>query len=97
MCVPVACVCLSHVRPLCGLLPATRCLDGLLFRVSDFLRLSFGDESGDKLFNNRSEPVDAFYGRMRTVLQAGGWTAAAWPVTAPGAAVRSVLCMQRYC
>jgi hypothetical protein len=36
-----------------------------------FLRVSFGDESCDKIFNNRDEPIDAFYARVETVMKQG--------------------------
>jgi hypothetical protein len=38
-----------------------------------FLRVSFGDESCDKLFNNPGEPIDAFYTRVQTVMKQGEW------------------------
>ncbi|KAF6265361.1 RNA dependent RNA polymerase-domain-containing protein [Scenedesmus sp. NREL 46B-D3] len=38
---------------------------------SHFLRVSFGDEHGDRLFDSRQEPVDEFYTLMSSVLQQG--------------------------
>jgi hypothetical protein len=48
-----------------------RCLSGLVISDSHFLRVSFGDEHGDRLFSSRQEPVDEFYRLMRDVLRQG--------------------------
>jgi hypothetical protein len=36
-----------------------------------FLRVSFGDESDDRLFSSKDEPIDVFYDRMETTLKYG--------------------------
>lgn len=50
---------------------AKSCLNGLVIPPEHFLRVSFGDESTDRLFSNRDEPIDVFYGRMENVLNDG--------------------------
>lgn len=64
---------------------ATSCLDGLVIPPDCFLRVSFGDESCDRLFSSRDEPIDAFYHHMRSVMRQGGSGAAvpAWQPSLP--------------
>lgn len=49
-----------------------RCLNHLQFSTGHFLRVSFGDEHGDRLFAGRQESLVPFYQRMMYVLQTGG-------------------------
>jgi hypothetical protein len=55
-----------------------RCLSGLLISNSHFLRVSFGDEHGDRLFGSRQEPVEEFYELMTHVLQKGEHSDLCW-------------------
>jgi hypothetical protein len=48
-----------------------RCLTGLVISDSHFLRVSFGDEHGDRLFSSKQEPVEEFYRLMGDVLHEG--------------------------
>lgn len=48
-----------------------RCLTGLVISDNHFLRVSFGDEHGDKLFDSREEPVGAYFELMDTTLASG--------------------------
>jgi hypothetical protein len=59
-------------RSLARLFSATSCLTGLVIPPDCFMRVSFGNESGDRLFSSRDEPIDVFYQRMETVLKQGG-------------------------
>eukprot|EP00878_Enallax_costatus_P009586 GHUV01010016.1.p1 GENE.GHUV01010016.1~~GHUV01010016.1.p1 ORF type:complete len:838 (+),score=275.45 GHUV01010016.1:487-3000(+) len=47
------------------------CLNRLQFSTSHFLRVSFGDEGGDRMFGNREESLAPFFDRMKHVLQTG--------------------------
>lgn len=61
------------------LFAATSCLVGLVIPPDCFLRVSFGNESCDRLFSSRDEPIDAFFHRMRSMMRHGG-SCAALPV-----------------
>jgi hypothetical protein len=50
-------------------------VSGLVISNSHFLRVSFGDEAGDRLLGSRQEPLEDFYSLMAHVMQQGeSWT-----------------------
>jgi hypothetical protein len=65
-CASAAAACCSSSYP-----HSLRCLSGLVISDSHFLRVSFGDEHGDRLFSSRQQPVDEFYRLMGDVLRLG--------------------------
>ena len=65
-------------------------LNGLQFDYTHFVRVSFGDEQGDKMFGHRGEPIDPFYDRMRQVTGEGK---GAVGVMLPGGVSQACGCM----
>lgn len=61
-------------RSLARLFGPTACLEGLVIPPDCFLRVSFGDEGGDRLCSNRDEPIEVFYQRVEQGLKQGELT-----------------------